>query len=266
MRRGYTVRTIERSGDRSPDLHVSGEGVDLAIEVYSPRELLAVDRWEDALKDLLNQTDIRADYRASATTRYERAIPPAPLPLDPWTLADMMERAPKDVLPQIARDVEDALRNLRPLALTYAHPDTALTTTVEIEDVREASTEGPARWTTIAVPGFSGYSPAGVFRTIVERAEKKAKRRQAQGIAAGAHALVVYLMGTKIAEDLVVPAHMAEAKEGVQDLEPMTFGLDVIAFIVRALPEGLAAIFTVIDDATLTLPQAKALFDDMNPR
>jgi hypothetical protein len=34
----------------------------------------------------------------------------------------------------------------------------------------------------------------------------------------------------------------------------------VIAFVVRALPSGLATIFTVMDDATLTVPQVEALF------
>jgi hypothetical protein len=264
LRRGFAVRTIERSSEVSPDLHVSGKGIDLAVEVYSPRELLAVDRWEDALKDLLNQTDIPADYRASATTRHERPIPPAPVPLDPWTLAAMIEQTHADVLGAITRDVEDALRERRLFAQTYLHPETPITTTVEIEDVRQASAEGPARWTTVAVPGFSGYSPAGVFRTIVERAEKKAWKRQTESVAADARALVVYLMGTKIAEDLAVPAHMDEAEEGVQELDPAKYGLDAIAFVVRALPEGLTAIFAVMDEATITLPQVEALFGSMD--
>jgi hypothetical protein len=34
----------------------------------------------------------------------------------------------------------------------------------------------------------------------------------------------------------------------------------VIAFVVRALPDGLAALFTVADDATLTSEQVEALF------
>ena len=178
----------------------------------------------------------------------------------------MLERAPKDVLPQIALDVEEALRDLRPLAQTYLHPDTPLTTTVEIEDVHEASARGPARFTTVAVPGFSGYSPAGVFRTIVERAEKKARRRQTQGIAADARALVVYLMRTKIAEDLGVRAHMAQAEEEVRDLDPMSFGLGVIAFVVRALPQGLAYVLAVGGPEALTKAQVDALFGDTNPR
>jgi len=59
-----------------------------------------------------------------------------------------------------------------------------------------------------------------VFRTIVERSQKKAKKRQAQGVSATARALVVYLMGTKIAEDLAQPAHMNEAKMALDGIEP----------------------------------------------
>jgi hypothetical protein len=67
-------------------------------------------------------------------------------------------------------------------------------------------------------------------------------------------------MGTKIAEDLLHPAHFAEASAVIEELEPTDFGLDVMAFVVRALPEGLAAIFAVADDAQLTREQVEALF------
>ena len=156
--------------------------------------------------------------------------------------------------------MEDALRDLRPLEKTYEHEGSPLLTTVELSDVKEASPRGPTRSGSFSYPGFSGYSPAGVFRTVVERALKKAAQRQAEGVPASARALVVYLMGTKIEDDLLVAAHHDQAAKVVEEIEPRDHGLDAIAFVVRALPEGLASIFTVYDDSTLTLAQVEALF------
>ncbi|MGZ6582654.1 MAG: hypothetical protein ACXVFE_17000 [Gaiellaceae bacterium] len=67
-------------------------------------------------------------------------------------------------------------------------------------------------------------------------------------------------MGTKVAEDLMHPAHLRQAEATLNGVDPRTRGLDAIAFVVRALPEGLAAIFTVFDDAKLTHAQVQALF------
>jgi hypothetical protein len=86
-------------------------------------------------------------------------------------------------------------------------------TTVKLENVHAASPVGPARHGTLGWPGFGGYSPAGVFAKIVDRARKKARRRQTHGVNAAARALVVNLTHTKIAEDLIrADAHMAGAK------------------------------------------------------
>jgi hypothetical protein len=83
---------------------------------------------------------------------------------------------------------------------------------VELDDIAEAPDAGPLRRGTIGYPGFSGYSAAGVFRRTVERSQRKAKRRQAQGVPASARVLIVYLMGTQVAEDLSHPAHLGQAE------------------------------------------------------
>lgn len=258
LRRGYTVRTIPTSSQASPDLHVTGAGIDLAVEVYDPRELGAVDDWTRELTDLLSYVDIRANYLSRVATRED--VPPGAMPLDPWALADALKRTREQVLAEIIPDVENSLRELRPFAEVFTHEGTPLITAVELEDVEEASLRGPARRGRISYPGMSGYSPAGVFRTIVKRALKKARKRQTEGVAASGRALVVYLMESKIAQDLVVPAHNRQAEEVVNEIEPRDHGLDAIAFVVRALPQGLASIFTVYDDSTLTVAQVMALF------
>jgi hypothetical protein len=260
LRRGYAVSTIPRSDRASPDLHVVADGLDLAVEVYSPRELLAVDAWVKEVSDLLSYVDIKASYSSSVQTALEQSIPPERAPLDPWAPAKMLAQTREDVLTEITRDIEESLRDLRPLNKVYRHAGTPLLTTVELDEVARAPEVGPLRRGTIGYPGFGGYSPAGVFRTIVDRSQKKAKRRQAQGVSASARALVVYLMGTQIAEDLSHPVHLNQAKSALDGVEPLDYGLDVIAFVVRALPRGLAALLTVADDTTLTIPHVQAIF------
>ena len=41
----------------------------------------------------------------------------------------------------------------------------------------------------------------------------------------------------------------------MNEIEPRDCGLDAIAFGVRAQPQGLASIFTVFDDTTVTRAQ-----------
>ena len=154
-----------------------------------------------------------------------------------------------------------SLRELKPLSKHYRHPRTPLLTTVELHDVQPAIDAGPARAGSFSYPGFSGYSPVGVFKTIVRRTLKKAWRPQTQGVPADARALVVYLMGIKIAEDLLHPVHINGAKAALDGIKLQQYGLDAIAFVVRALPRGLGAIFTVADDTKLTIREVRAMFD-----
>lgn len=157
-------------------------------------------------------------------------------------------------------DVDAALTRHDELSRTCLHPDTSLVTTVELSNVREADAVGPTRGGTFSYPGFSGYSPAGVFRGIIERSQRKAGRGQAEGISASARVLVVYMMGTKIFDDLIHPAHMDGAKAAASEIEPHDYGLDAIAFVVRALPLGMAAILSIADDTRLSNTAVKEMF------
>jgi hypothetical protein len=197
LRRGYEVQTVQRSDRVRPDLLVGVDGLDVAVEVYSPRELLAVDAWVREVSDLLNYVDVKASYASTVQTELEKKIPPDRTPLDPWAPAKMLDETGDAVLAEITRDVEDALNALRSFTKAYRHLGTPLLTTVELDDVERAPDAGPLRRGTIGYPGFSRYSPAGVFRRTVERSQRKARRRQTQGVPAAARVLVVYLMGPK---------------------------------------------------------------------
>jgi hypothetical protein len=264
LRRGYAVETIDRSGDRSPDLRVRGKGVDMAVEVYSPRELRAVDEWVHEVTDLLQYVDVRASFNSNVSTVIEKPIPPDPESLDPWAPDKMLERTGGTVLAEINSDFEDALRDLRPIDKSYHHPGTPMITTVTLDNVRSALDAGPARNGSFSPPGFSGYSPAGVFGKIVGRAVRKAQARQTHTVGALTRALVVYLMGTSIAQDLTHPAHLKQAEAVLDDVDPTDYGLDVIAFVVRTLPRGLGYVLAISDDAHLTRLQVDALFGQMD--
>jgi hypothetical protein len=262
MHRGYRVSTIPRASGPSPDLHVAGDGIDVVVEVYTPRELTAIDEWTHEVLDLLRYVDMPVSYRSSVHTKLEQTIPPDRELLDPWEPAKMLEQTHDEVMAEIRSGVGTALSERRPLSEVYRHGATPLRTTIELSDVRTADpTLGPERPVSFSYPGFGGYSPAGVFRTVVERAQKKARKRQAHGAAAAARALVVYMMSTKIAEDLLHPAHMKGAEQALGEVDPQEYGLDAIAFVVRTLPRGVGAILWIADDATLTEPQVRALFD-----
>jgi len=270
LRRGYEVTTVRRADQPTPDLDVQGRGVDVAVEVYSPWEMQAVDAWLHEVKDMLNFADVPANYRWHVATTRELSIPPDGSEFDPWATAMMLAETRGAVIEEIRRDLDDALDQRRPFASAYGHEGTSLQTRVEVADVTEASLRGPDRFGSFSYPGFSGYSPAGVFAKVVAKTLEKAEQRQATRVDAAARALVVYLGRTQIAQDLVHDAHHQEAKavlEAALDdgAEPAWFGLDAIAFVVRALPEGMAAIFTVGDDATLTTAQLRALFDPIPP-
>jgi hypothetical protein len=94
----------------------------------------------------------------------------------------------------------------------------------------------------------------------VDKTLRKARRGQTTSVPADAGVLVVYLMGTNIAEDLTHSVHVKQAESVLDDLDPTDYGLDAITFVVRAQPTSLAAVLTVVDDTTLTVAQVKTMF------
>ena len=115
LRRGYAAETIERADSRTPDLKISGDEIDMAVEVYSPRELRAVGDWTHEVTDLLQYVDVRASFDSNVSTVIEPSIPPNREQLDPWAHDKMLEGTRAKVMTEISRDVEEALRDLRPL-------------------------------------------------------------------------------------------------------------------------------------------------------
>ena len=259
--RGYGVRAIPRTNAPGADLRVTGRGFDVAVEVYSPREWMAFDVWTDAVKDLIMDADVPGNYRGGGTTAVRATTPPDRV-LTTWEVAEILEQTQDQVIEAISRDFYEALDRLEPFEATYDHGDSDLSTTFSIENVTASRPGGPTRSGNFSRPGPSGYSPAGVFRTVVARAEKKAWKRQTLTSDAPTRALLVNLMYTEIGEDLIHPAHNAEATKALEGFDPTRAGLDFVAFYVRALPSGIRHVFTVFENETITEAQIVEMLGD----
>ena len=114
------------------------------VEVYSPRELTAIDKWTHEVGDLMQYVDVCASYRSSIDTKLELTIPPQRgVAIDPWATSKMLGETRDEVMAEIRADVEAALGELKPLTRVYRHGDTPLRTTVELDEVQAASERGP---------------------------------------------------------------------------------------------------------------------------
>jgi hypothetical protein len=117
-----------------------------------------------------------------------------------------------------------------PFKATYDHGQSDLSTTFSLERVAASRSIGPIRSGNFNRPGPSSYSPTGVFSTVVERAEKKARKRQTLTSDAECRALLVNPMYTEVGEDLLHAAHHAEAGKVLENFDPRTARLDLVAF------------------------------------
>jgi hypothetical protein len=91
---------------------------------------MALREWVEELKGIVNGADVAASYRSRVETEIDPATPYDQWP-DSWTVADMVEATHDDVLAAIASDVDEHLRELRPMKSVYEHGGTPLLTTVE---------------------------------------------------------------------------------------------------------------------------------------
>jgi len=251
LSRGYSVTTIPRTDSPSPDLHVTGDGVDMAIEIYTPRQWLDIDTWMDALVDFLKNVDVPSNYRGGAHTRVSPNVGPGWVKT-PSEIASMLQKTHATVFAAATADVLAALGAQQPMEKTYQHHGTDLETTVTLEQVRDSRHEGLSRLIAFSPPGYIAYSPAGVFAEVVAKASKKARRGQAHASPAATRGLLINLMSSSFAEDLLRAPYTGEAERVLAGVDPRDFGLDLMAYCVRAMPRGVAAIFSVYENTRLS--------------
>lgn len=261
--RSFSVTTIPRTGTRTADLRLVGNGIDVAVEVFTRREWLPLDEWNDSLRDGLKNVDRCVDFAVSVSTR---SVVPS-MPWSPWDLGDALAKTQVGVLGEILTDFAAAIDASTVYRKTYVHEGVGLETDLELHVVR-ASGDAPARLVTISLPGFGGYSPAGMLRRIVEGPlREKAGRGQAQRASAGARCLLIDLSRAQIADDLRNSAHRAEAETVVAAVDPSEFGLDLIAFYrpYSGRLRGRCDYFAALDDARLSRADVERLFGPSVP-
>lgn len=256
--RDFSVATLAASGERAGDLRVVRGSIEATLEIYSPRIWLALADWDTAVADELKNVDEPLDYVGGADTRVDAMAPP-------WEVAAMVADTAAAVLNEIAADFAAALASRQPYKKTYRHGDHPLETTVELESVRD-SDGMPARLIARGGPGYSGYSPAGMFRRIIERqVHSKAARRQAAAAPTGLRGLVVDLSRTVgIADDLRHPAHRQQALDVLAEVDPARFGLDFVVFASPVYgvkpPRGLFVDFNVYENTRASRSAMEAMF------
>lgn len=104
-----------------------------------------------------------------------------------------------------------------------------------------------------------------MFAGVIRRACKKASKGQAQAYSARTRGLLVNLMATRVAEDLVSQPHRAAAEQALQGLDPTRFGLDLFAYCVRMRPRGVGALFSVYENTRISEVQLRHLLGSERP-
>lgn len=128
--RGYDVSTVARTGLQTPDLRVVGEGVDMAIEAYSPREWLEIEEWTGRLEQY---SDVPWNYNARVRTRVAQRSGPTAAPAAPWEIAAMLEATKETVFDALSRDVLTALSSeLLWWTRTYEYEESRFETIVNL--------------------------------------------------------------------------------------------------------------------------------------
>lgn len=261
--RSFSVTSIPRTGTRTADLRLVGNGIDVTVEVFTRREWLPLDEWNDSVRDGLKNVDRCVDFAVSVSTR---SVVPS-VAWSPWDLGNALARTQVRVLGEIFADFGAALDASAAYQKTYVHEGVDLETDLELRLVR-AGTDRPARLVSIALPGFGGYSPAGMLRRIIEGSlREKAGRGQAQKSGTGARCLLIDLSRAQIADDLRHPAHRPEAEKVLAAVDPGEFGLDLISFYrpYSGRRRGRCDYFAAFDDARLSRADVERLFGPFVP-
>lgn len=259
--RGFTVATVPRSGAPTPDLHATGRGVEVRVEVFTRREWLQVEYWKTLWRDEIKNVDLPLDYLARISTTSSEPL------WSPWDLNDELAATGQPVKDALLADFRRGLETTSPVQASYPHAGGRLVTDFELVHVAP-NPGGPRRLLVGAnVPGPTGYSPAGMLRKIMEVSlPAKAARRQAQS-SASIRCLLVDLSRTGIADDLQHPVHHQEAVKVVSELDPTNLGLDMVVFYRpnTGRLRGQCLSIAGFEDTRITAVQVASMFGAPQP-
>jgi hypothetical protein len=231
--RGFQIETARPGEGQVPDVLARGHGIELAVEVYCPRQWEGLHAFFADLADAVKNLDLGFDYRfevAAAQLEWfddEQRL----LILHPAELARALDATTRDqLLEELVGELAAKLEATRgAVSLERQQPDLNIKLSIRLDEVRESTGVLPARTGCILPPSTSGYRPEGMFEQIVERVVRKAAKGPAVGHAS-LSLLVVELSRSELASELAHPSYRKTFEQSLQRRLGRHFcGYDMIA-------------------------------------
>ncbi len=232
--RGFQIEAPRPGKGQVPDVLARGHGIELAVEVYCPRQWEGLAELFDDLMNAVKNLDSPVDYRFEvAAAQLERFDDEQRLLiLHPAELARALDATTRDqLLEELVGELAAKLDGTRgDLRLERERPDLNIKLSIRLDEVRRSTGVFPARPGCIFLPSISGYRPEGMFEQVVERVVDKAAKGQAVGHAS-LSLLVVELSRSELASELAHPSYRKTFEQTLQQrLGRHLCGYDMIAF------------------------------------
>jgi hypothetical protein len=255
--RTFRVTALDATkGDASvPDLLVSGQAVEMAVEVYCPRQWEGLDDFVDDLKDGLKNLDIGFNYEFRADISQLEHFNGAGelVQLHPVDLAHGLDTTTRavlvsDLLGELSAKLDDAIPSV---TAARDRPDLNLKVSVTLRAIQPSKDPIPLRRGVISPPSISGYAPEAMFdRLVGRRVRAKAAKGQAVG-QAPCSLLIVDLSHSQLTRELEHSVYRAQFEQTLRArLGECLLGYDLVAFCdASEWGSGLRLQFLLPEDA-----------------
>ncbi len=249
-----------------PDFIASGQGLELAVEVYCPRAWEGLAYLFDDLKDVLKNLDRPYEYDFAVSLQQLVHIAGARLiQLHPSELSDLLTPPVRKQL--LGELVEELRRGLdgggSQLLIERRRTELNLSISVELTSVAASAGPVPRRNGTLLGPTITGYAPDAMFDRLVDRkVREKARERQAVGHASTSLSLlVVDLSHSELARELEHPLYCRRFAEILdRRLGGGLEGYDLIAFCKPTSWHGELGLHFLMREQRVAPGVARVLF------
>lgn len=223
----------ENKAGPKPEFIASGHGVEIAVEVYSPRIWEGLSGLSDGLIGMLMNWDAPFSYKARLRLEGKHFKPSKLLLPHPGELSDALTGP---VCEALAHDFNRAIaeklgKSTADFTVERERPDLNLAISLSLSSIDRASDGIPARSCVTHGPTKTGHAPEGIFdRLIARNVTNKARQRQAIGHAP-LSLLLVDLTQTDLRSELDHPFYRGKFSESIRaQFSSGLQGYDAIAF------------------------------------